>query len=70
MEGPTYLGKITGAEPERFAMITMRPDHGAPERVSFFTEAEFREFSRENGKPGLTERDIDRMIENARQHLV
>lgn len=70
MEGPTYLGKVTGAEPEHFAMITMRADHSRVKEVSFFTQAEFREFSRVNGKPGLTERDIDSMIENARKHLV
>lgn len=70
MEGPTYLGKVTGADPEQFAMITMQADYSTVKKVSFFTEAEFREFSRLNGKPGLTERDIDAMIENARKHLV
>jgi hypothetical protein len=70
MEGSTYLGKVTGADPERFAMITMQPDRSGIRKVSFFTESEFREFSQANGKPGLTERDIDAMIENARKHLV
>ncbi len=70
MEGSTYLGKVTGADPEQFAMITMQSDNSAIKRVSFFTESEFREFSQVNGKPGLTEGDIDAMIENARKHLV
>ena len=70
MEEPTYLGKVTGSEPERFAMITMHPDYSGIKKVSFFSETEFREFSHVNGKPGLTERDIDAMIENARKHLV
>jgi len=66
MEGPTYLKKVAGAEPERFAMITMRADQSGPENIAFFSEAEFREFSRVNGKPGLTQHDIDLMIKNAR----
>lgn len=70
MEGPTYLGKVTGAEPEQFAMVTMHPDRSGIKKVSFFTEAEFRDFSRVNGKPDLTEHEIDSMIENARKHLV
>ncbi len=70
MEGPTYLGKVTGAEPEQFAMVTMHADHSAIKKVAFFSEDGFRKFTRENGKPGLTEHDIDMMIENARKHLV
>jgi len=70
MERLTYLGKVKGAEPERFAMVTMRADHTGPENIAFFSEAEFREFSRVNGKLGLTQHDIDLMIANARKHLV
>lgn len=70
MEGPTFLGKVTGAEPEQFAMVTMHADYSAIKKVSFFSEAEFREFTKVNGKPGLTEHEIDSMIENARKHLV
>jgi hypothetical protein len=70
MEGPTYLGKVTGAEPEHFAMITMHTDHSGIAKTAFFTEAEFREFCRIDGKPGLTDHEIDSMIENARKNLV
>jgi len=67
MEGPTYLGKVKGAEPEHFAMTTMHADLSGIRRISFFTEAEFREFCRVNGKPGLREDEIDSMIETARR---
>lgn len=70
MEGSTYLGKVTDADPEQFAMIMMESDNSGIKKVSFFTESEFREFSRVNGRPGLTEREVDAMIENARKRLV
>jgi hypothetical protein len=70
MEGPTYLGRVKGHEPEHFAMITMHADYSGIKHMSFFTEAEFREFTRINGKPGLSEAEIDLMIENARKHQV
>lgn len=70
MEGPTFLGKVTGADPEHFALITMDMEKGTVAKTTFFTEKEFREFTRVNGRPRLTEHDIDLMIENARKHLV
>ena len=71
MEGPMFLGKVTGAEPEQFIFITMHQDYSAIKSTSGArTEEEFREFTRVNGRPGLTEVEIDSMIENARKHLV
>jgi hypothetical protein len=71
MEEPTYLGKVRGSEPEQFIFITMKSDHSTIKSTSnAMTEAEFREFSRVNGKPGLREDEIDSMIETARRHEV
>ncbi len=71
MEEPTYLGKVRGSVPERFVFITMKSDHSAIKSTSrAMTEAEFREFTRINGKPGLREDEVDSMIETARRHEV
>jgi hypothetical protein len=70
MEGPMMLGKVKGHEPEHFVLITMHADRSGIKHTSFFTEADFREFCRINGRPGLTEAEIDSTIENARKHEV
>jgi hypothetical protein len=71
MENPMYLGKVRGSEPEKFVLITMKSDHSVVKSTSgAMTEAEFREFTRINGKPGLREDEIDSMVETARKHEV
>jgi hypothetical protein len=71
MKEPTYLRKIKGSEPEQFMFITMQSDQLTIKSTSHaMTEAEFREFSRLNGKPGLREDEIDAMIETARKREV
>ncbi len=71
MEGPTYLGKVKGSEPEKFVLITMHSDQFTIKSTSnAMTEPEFREFCSVNGKPGLREDEIDSMIEEARKREV
>jgi hypothetical protein len=66
----THLGKVKGAEPERFVFITLGEGPCLIKRTSFLTELELREFFQENGRPSLTQGEIDSMIEDARKHLV
>jgi len=51
--------------------ITMRPDHSAIKSTSAaLTEPQLREFFRPDGKPELTQAQIDSYIERARKHEV
>jgi hypothetical protein len=68
MDEPTYFGKVSGSEPEHFCLTTMHTDHRAVKHMSFFTEAEFREFCRISGEPGPRPDEVDSIIEAARKH--
>ena len=65
-EHPTYLVKIKEAEPEQFIFVTVRDGYLIDRTSSAMTEPVLREFFRVNGRPGLTEAEIDSCIETAR----
>jgi hypothetical protein len=64
----TFLGKVLGAEPETFVMMTLAG--GMPTKSSFFTEPELRKFFQDYGKHSLTQWEVDSAIEDARTRLL
>jgi hypothetical protein len=66
-QDPTFLATVKGAVPEHFVFVTVYSDFSGIKHTLFLRgETELREFCRFNGRPGLTEAEIDAMIEEAR----